>query len=65
MSITDHLRKLVRDSEASRYAIAQATGVQQSALLRFVAGKDLRGESLDKLAEYYGLELKAKRKGKG
>ena len=61
-SITDTLRRLTAETEVTRYAISQVTGIDQAALLRFVAGGDMRGQSLDKLADYFDLELRPCRK---
>lgn len=45
----------------TRYAVSKATGIPESTLSRFVAGgKPLRGENIDKLADYLGLALTAK-----
>ena len=56
------LRKAIERSEASRYAISQATGVPQSALSGFVAGeRSISLDYADKLAKYFELELKPKR----
>ena len=46
------------------YAIAKATGLGKSALLRFKAGRQsLRLDLADKLAAYFGIDA-VKRKGK-
>lgn len=60
-SITTTIRDAVNSSKESRYAISQATGIDQAALKRFAEGGDVVGATLDKLADYYGLELKPKR----
>lgn len=45
----------------TRYAVSKATGIPESTLSRFVAGgKPLRGENIDKLADYLGLALVSK-----
>lgn len=61
---TETLRNAVNGSKESRYAICAATGIDQAALKRFADGGDIRGETLDKLAEYFGLELKPRAKKK-
>ena len=59
-TVSETLRKaLVRCGE-SRYAVSMATGIDQAVLSRFHHGQPLRGENLDKLAEYLGLELRPK-----
>jgi transcriptional regulator with XRE-family HTH domain len=60
MSLTDTLREAIRQAPVSRYKIACETGVAESALSRFVSGeRSLDLTSVDKLAEYLGLELTA------
>lgn len=60
MTISGQLREAIERSGESRYAIAQATGVNQAALSRFVRGQSgLTSDSIDKLAAYLGLELTA------
>lgn len=68
-TISEQLRQAIEASEVSRYRIAQETGIDQSALSKFMAGKrGMNLETLDILGEYLGLELvpiKAKmKKGK-
>jgi plasmid maintenance system antidote protein VapI len=65
VSVTETLRRAISDAGVSRYAIAKATGIEQSALSRFIHGeRGLDGTSIDKLAEYFGLELQAAKKKK-
>lgn len=57
-TVSETLRIAVETSKQSRYAIAKATGIQNSVLSRFVAsGGGLRSENLDKLCDYLGLVL--------
>ncbi|MCC7349412.1 MAG: helix-turn-helix domain-containing protein [Phycisphaerales bacterium] len=57
-SMTAVLLKAIKQSDQSLYAIAKATGMQKTALGRFVSGKQsLRLDFADKLASYLGLEL--------
>ena len=58
--ITSALRVAITESAQTRYAIAKGAGVDQAALLRFMEGGDIRGATVDKLADYFGLELKAR-----
>lgn len=61
-TVTAALRKALEQCGQTRYAVGKATGIPASTLSRFVAaGKPLRGENIDKLASYLGLELTAKR----
>ena len=58
MSLSDTLREAIRHAPVSRYKIACETGVAESALSRFVSGeRSLDLTSVDKLADYLGLEL--------
>jgi len=62
---TDQLRRLIDESDESRYAIWQATGIDQATLCRFMTGKGgLSLEGLDKLVAHLGLELRPTRTGK-
>lgn len=61
MSISDQLREAVRAC-GSVYAVARDSGVNQSSLNRFMNGeRDLRLTAVDKLANYFGLELRPRR----
>jgi transcriptional regulator with XRE-family HTH domain len=60
MSLSDTLREAIRQAPVSRYKIACTTGVAESALSRFVSSqRSLDLTSVDKLADYLGLELTA------
>lgn len=60
MSISDAIREKIESSGMTRYQIAQGSGVSQGVLSRFMAGENLSLVNADKLAEYFGLELKTK-----
>lgn len=56
--ITDTLRQKCQETGMSIHAMAQASGVPQSGLHRFLMdGCDLRTGNADKLAAFLGLEL--------
>ncbi len=56
--LSDQLRQAVRDSGLSRYAICKATGIDQSTMSKFLAGRVGLGlESIDRLADFLGLKL--------
>jgi transcriptional regulator with XRE-family HTH domain len=57
MKVSDQLRKAIKTSGISRYAISQATGIEQSGLSRFMAGKTLSLDVVDTLAKYFKLSL--------
>jgi plasmid maintenance system antidote protein VapI len=61
-SIVDQLRSAMERSGKTQYAIAQATGISQSVVNRFVNGE--RGISLEtaaKLCQYLDLDLAPRR----
>lgn len=59
--MTATLRTALERCGQTRYAVSKATGIPESTLSRFVAGgKPLRGENIDKLADYLGLALTAR-----
>jgi len=58
-TMTDRLRKAIRDSGLSLYAIAAKTGLKRPSLSRFMAGtRSLRLDKADILATFFKLELK-------
>lgn len=58
--VNDQLRKLIRESGVSCYAIAKATGVSNAALSRFLSGeRGLSHRALDTLGEYFGWQVTA------
>lgn len=60
-SVTATLRMALEQCGQTRYGVSKETGIPESTLSRFVAGKrPLRGENIDKLADYLGLVLTAK-----
>jgi plasmid maintenance system antidote protein VapI len=68
MPISDLLRRTIREAvEGGRTnykALERETGVVRASIMRFVRGtQSLRLDMADRLAAYFGLELRAKRKG--
>ncbi len=58
VKLSDQIRDAVRKSDLSRYEIWKATGIDQGALSRFVAGKaGMSFVSLDRLADLLGLNI--------
>ena len=61
--LSDAVRKAIDDSGESRYAIAQATGIDESALGKFYNGhRGITTDTLDRLGEYLGLRIVVNRK---
>jgi plasmid maintenance system antidote protein VapI len=59
------LRRAILESGLSRYAISARSGVDQATLSRFIAGKrGLNLDSVDKLVDVLGLEIRPCRKRK-
>lgn len=57
--LTEQLRRVIRDSGQSQYAICKALGIQFATLSRFLSGeRGLSMEALDKLGQHLDLELK-------
>jgi plasmid maintenance system antidote protein VapI len=65
-SMTEVLRRAIAESGMAYIALARATGVQRASIQRFVCGgQSLRLDVADKLAAFFGLELRpGKRKGR-
>jgi plasmid maintenance system antidote protein VapI len=63
--MTEALRKAIADSGLAHIAIERATGVKRGSIARFLRGeRSLRLDLADRLAAFFGLEVRAKRKGK-
>ncbi len=61
--LSDQIRRAIGDSGETRYRIAQETGLNEAALGKFFHGqRGMSLESLDKLAEFLGLEVVTKRR---
>ncbi len=57
-TLTDQLRKAIDASEMSRYRICKVTGMSESTMSRFMAGKGgLSLDVLDKIARALGARL--------
>lgn len=68
-TFSEQIRKLLKESDVTRYRISQDTGIDQAVLSRFVNKKGgLSMDALDQLAEYFGWSVIAddkKRRQKG
>jgi plasmid maintenance system antidote protein VapI len=63
--MSDVLKKAIVDSGMAHIAIERATGVKRASIMRFLRGeRSLRLDMADRLAAYFGLELRPKRKGR-
>jgi plasmid maintenance system antidote protein VapI len=67
--ISDLLRRTISEAikgKRTNYkALERETGVTRASIMRFVTGTQfLRLDMADQLAAYFGLELRAKRKGR-
>ena len=66
MKLTDQLRKAIRKSGLSGYAICKATGINKSVLSRFLAGKvGLSAPSIDIICGFLRLDLVTRKTRKG
>lgn len=64
-TLSDAVRKAIDDSGESRYAIAKATGIDESALAKFYNGhRGITTDTLDRLGEYLALRIVMDRKPK-
>ena len=64
--LSDSVRKAIDECGESRYAIAKATGIDESALAKFYNGhRGITTDTLDRLAEYLELRIVMERKPKG
>jgi transcriptional regulator with XRE-family HTH domain len=58
-TITDAIRQAIVESGLPLQQISEKTGVERASLSRFVRGeRSLRLDMVDKLAAYFGLELR-------
>jgi transcriptional regulator with XRE-family HTH domain len=63
MKIDKLLKREIENCGKTRYQISQETGLEQSALSRFINGeRSLSLESANILLEYFGYEIKKVRK---
>jgi predicted transcriptional regulator len=57
MDFAQTLRDAIRDAGLTQYRLSRESGVAQSALSTFMAGKDLRVDTFQRLCHVVGLEL--------
>jgi hypothetical protein len=58
IKVSDQVRRIVETCGQTRYAIAKATEIDQSAMTRFMSGeRGLSSAALDVLGEYLDLQV--------
>jgi transcriptional regulator with XRE-family HTH domain len=63
--ISRALRQAIAESGISFKRLEEETGVLRQSLMKFARGEQsLRGDLMDRLAAFFGLELRRKRKSK-
>jgi plasmid maintenance system antidote protein VapI len=63
--LTEALKQAIVESGMAHIALERATGVKRQCIMRFLRGeRSLRLDIADRLAVYFGLELRPKRKGR-
>jgi len=60
MTITDQIRRAIRDCGLTRYRLAQESGVEEASLSRFMAGSGITTTTLDALAGVLRLQVTMK-----
>jgi hypothetical protein len=64
MNVSEQLRQAIVESGETHYRIWKDSGVSSRIIDRFVDGTaDIRVSTIDRLAEYFGLELTKKKSG--
>ena len=64
-TMTDTLRQAIRESGLPMLRIAKESGVERVSLIRFARGdQSLRLDIADRLAAYFGLELRSVKRHK-
>jgi DNA-binding Xre family transcriptional regulator len=63
-TINEQLRKAIRATGETHYRIGKETGIDTRTLDRFMSGERpwLRSDTMDRLCEYLGLELRPKKR---
>jgi plasmid maintenance system antidote protein VapI len=65
-TMTEALKRAIAASGMAHIAIERATDVKRASIMRFMRGeRSLRLDLADRLAEYFGLELRPARRRKG
>lgn len=64
MDIQQATRDLIRDSGQNCCAISKATGINRSVLSRFVHGRTLTTETIQRIADHLGYEVVLRKRRK-
>ena len=64
ITFTDQIRSVLANCGETRYRVAKNSGLTEPQLCRFAAGEGMSMSALDTLAEYLGLEIVVRSKGK-
>ena len=59
-TLAEKLRHEIETCGKSRYSISKSTGIEEASLCRFMRSGSLKIETVDKLLDYFGYELKKK-----
>lgn len=64
ITFTDQIRSALANCGETRYRVAKNSGLTEPQLCRFAAGGGISMSAFDTLAEYLGLEIIIRKKGK-
>ena len=59
-TLAEKLRHEIKTCGKSRYSISKSTGIKEASLCRFMQGGSLKIETVDKLLDYFGYEIRKK-----
>ena len=59
-TLAEKLRHEIKTCGKSRYSIAKDKGIEEASLCRFMQGGSLKIETVEKLLDYFGYEIKKK-----
>jgi plasmid maintenance system antidote protein VapI len=63
--MSEAIKRAIAKSGLAHIAIERATGVKRASIMRFMRGEQsIRLDMADRLADYFELELRPKRKGR-
>jgi hypothetical protein len=61
--ILETIRREIETSRNTRYAFAKETGISQEQLCRLMQGRSLSCENAEIQLEYFGFEIRKKKRG--